>query len=267
MRTLAILMFCLCLCAGCGDEDEGPAPGTVQTKSITYSDGDVELEGYLAYPAGRKKRPGVLVVHEWWGIAEHPKERARALAKMGYVAFVPDMYGKGKLTTDPDQAGEWSGEFGADPHGAGRKRIRAGYDVLAKQDGVDPARISAIGFCYGGSVALELAYSGADLKTVVAFHAQPVTPREEDVANVKAAILICHGAADPLVSAEAVANFKDTMGKTEIVWKFKAYEGAVHAFTNPKANSYGLAPVAYHEEAAEQSWADMSAFFGAHIYR
>ncbi len=265
IRLLPLLSLCFFV-AACGEE-ETVAPGTVQTKNVTYRDGDTELEGYLAFPAGRDNRPGVLVVHEWWGIAEHPKERARALAKMGYVAFVADMYGKGKLTNDPKQAGAWASEFRDDPHGFGRRRIRAGYDVLAKQDAVDPKRISAIGFCYGGSVALELAYAGADLRAVVAFHAQPITPREEDVPNVKAALLVCHGADDPLVPAEAVAKFKDTLGKTEIEWEFKAYEGAVHAFTNPNADAHGLEPVKYHEEAAKQAWADMSAFFGQHVYR
>lgn len=263
----ALALLVAALLAGCGDGGgpapaSPPAPPVLVTQSVDYAHGDTQLEGYLAYdaaPAG--KRPGILVIHEWWGLDEHPKERARRLAALGYVAFCPDMYGKGRRTDDPQQASAWANEFRSDRFGLGRARIRAGYDVLAANPLVDPARIGAIGFCYGGSVALELAWSGAKVQAVVSFHGQPLPPRPEDVAGVQGRVLVCHGAADDFVSRESLDEFESAMAEAGIAWHLVKYGGAVHSFTNPGADARGIGGVKYHAEADRLSWAHMRAFF------
>lgn len=267
-RASVVLPFLLLLVTvpACGG-DKRATRIEITTETVTYRDGDVELEGYLAYDAARTgKRPGVLVIHEWWGLAEHPKERARALAALGYVAFAPDMYGKGKLTDKAPQASAWANEFRKDPQGFGRRRIRAGYEILAQHPRADATSLGAIGFCYGGTVALELAWSGANVKAVVSFHGQPVAPQADDVAGVKAAALICHGAADGFVPEDVLANFGETMRASGLNWHLISYEGAVHAFTNPGADAYGIDGVKYHEAAARSSWKDMRAFLAEHLH-
>jgi dienelactone hydrolase len=265
MRTrhaLAVLLPALALLAACGDKPpQAPAPKIV-TETIAYADGDAELEGYLAYDANREgKRPGILVIHEWWGLGEHPKERARRLAGLGYVAFCADMYGKGKLTDEVPQAQAWSGEFRGDPHGFGRRRVKAGFDVLAGHPRVDPARLGAIGFCYGGSVVMELAWSGADVKGVVSFHGTPTRPRPEDVAGVRSAVLVCHGADDAFVPDEVLAAFERSMREAGIDWHLVKYGGAVHSFTSKAADARGMEGVKYDATADRLSWEHMRAFF------
>ena len=265
MRTPLFLTVLALLATACGG-DEPKAPEIV-TEAVAYQDGDVELEGYLAYDKNRSgKQPGVLVIHEWWGLGEHPKARARALAELGYVAFAPDMYGKGKLTEDPKQAQEWAvANFYGDMHGVGRARIEKGLEVLTANDRVDTSRLAAIGFCFGGSVALELAWSGAPLDGVVSFHGQPTEPRAEDVAGVKAEVLLCHGADDPLVPQEKVQSFEKALTAAKIPFKVVQYPGAVHSFTNPAADGSWNPGVKYNEAADKQSWKDMRALFAARL--
>ena len=263
MRTVASILvfaFVLVALAGCDDKDK-PVAGLV-TKAVEYKDGDVVLEGYLAYDgkqAGR--RPGVLVIHEWWGLGEHPKRKAEALARLGYVAFAVDMYGKGQLTDDPQQAGAWAGRFRGEGKAAGRTRIRAGLDVLLAQENVDSKRIGAIGFCFGGTVALELAWCGADVRGIVCFHGQPTTPSAEEAGNVKAAVLVCHGADDGFVPPEALAEFQTSMKAAKIDWQLNYYAGAVHSFTNPDADRHGIPGVAYNARADRRSFDNMKSFF------
>jgi dienelactone hydrolase len=253
----------LLLLAACGDK-QTPATPDVVTQAVAYTHDGVELEGYLAYDANQKgKRPGILVIHEWWGLTDHPKERARRLAKLGYVAFCPDMYGKGKVTDDADQAGAWSGEFKGDRTGFGRARLKAGYDVLAQHERVDASRLGAMGFCYGGTVALEAAWANLGVRGVVSFHGSLTTPTEDD--DVEAAVLVCNGAADTWVSADMIKGFEDAMEKDGIEYDLVSYEGAVHAFTNPGADARGMDNVKYHKAADEKSWAAMAAFWKKHL--
>jgi dienelactone hydrolase len=249
----------------CDDEGGGD---TIVTETVAYQHGEVELEGFLAYDKGLAgKRPGVLVVHEWWGLADHPKERAKRLAGLGYVAFCVDMYGKGKVTDDPAQARAWSGAFRKDVYGLGRARIKAGYDVLAANPLVDKSRIGAIGFCFGGTVALELAWSGADVKAVVSFHGGLTAPREEDVPNVKSSILVCHGANDGFVSEEQMDGFVDSMKAGKFDWCLVEYGNSVHAFTNKAADAYGIPGIAYNAKADARSWEHMKAFLAETLGR
>ncbi len=235
----------------------------ILSEKIDYQCGGEKLTGWLYRDAARQgPRPGVLVLHEWWGLAEHPRKKAEELARLGYTAFAADMYGTGKLTTDPKQAGEWSGQFRT-PEGKvlGRLRAAAGLEVLRSCTWADPKRLAAIGFCFGGTVALELAWSGADLKGVVSFHGNPTAPTPEEAKGVKASILVCHGGDDGFVTGEALAAFEKAMRDARLDWTLVKYGGAVHAFTNPGADAYGIQGVKYDARADRRSWEHMRTFF------
>ena len=235
-----------------------PALAGIVTKAVAYKHGDVELEGFLAYNSSLEgKLPGVLVVHEWWGLNDYARMRAEQLAKLGYVAFALDMYGKGVNTIDPQEAGRLADRFRGKPLMA--ERARAGLEVLLKQEKVDKNRVAAIGFCFGGTTVLELAYSGADLKGVVSFHGNPTVPA--DASKIRAAVLVLHGADDFFVSDEDIKKFQDAMREGKVDWTMVCYGGAVHAFTNPDADKAGIKGVAYQEKAARRSWKHMQVFF------
>lgn len=238
------------------------AQAAIHTETVEYKDGDVTLQGYLAYDdALTGKRPGILVVHEWWGLNEYAKSRARQLAALGYVAFAVDMYGDGFVTTAVEEAARRSGQF-KDNRAAGRQRIRAGLATLRQHARVDPGRIAAIGYCFGGTTVLELARSGAEVAGVVSFHGNLATPLPAKAGEVRAKVLVCHGAADKFESAEEIAKFHDEMHAAGVDWRMIYYGGAVHSFTNPDAGKAGIPGVAYDERADRRSWADMLQFFG-----
>lgn len=235
------------------------AHGEIVTQNVPYRHGDVELEGFLAYDdAVSGKAPGVLVVHEWWGLNDFARSQAERLAALGYVAFALDMYGKGVVTGDPKKASELSKPF----RGLSlmRERARAGLTVLLENDRVDPLRVAAIGFCFGGTTVLELAYGGAPLAGVVSFHGSLPVPGSEDGA-IAAKVLVLHGADDPFISADEVHRFQEAMRSAGLDWQMVYYGGAVHSFTNPGADRAGLSGVAYHEKAAGRSWEHMKVFF------
>lgn len=232
----------------------------IVTKAIEYKHGDVVLEGYLAYDdTVQGKRPGVLVVHEWWGLNPAAKQRAEELAKLGYVGFAVDMYGKGVLTDDPGQAGKLAGALYGKP--ILRERIRLAYDLLAMHQMVDADRIGAIGFCFGGTTCLELAYSGAKLSGIVSFHGSLTVPKEGEGPNIKSKILVLHGADDPMVPPEKVQAFEDSMRAAKTDWQLVAYGNAVHAFTQPDADKRNIPGVKFNAAAAKRSWEHMSWFF------
>lgn len=238
----------------------------IVTRPVAYEHAGVKLEGYLAYDDERvtpgAKAAGVLVIPEWWGLTEHPKQRAEQLAKLGYVALAADMYGAGVVTDDPKRAGELAGQFYGKPLMA--ERARAGLDQLLASGLVDESRVAAIGFCFGGSTVQELAYSGAPLAGVVSFHGGLHAAPEGAAARTKAKILICHGAVDPFISKEEVDNFLKSMNEGKFDYQFISYAGAVHAFTNPKADEIAKAkglPIAYHPAADKRSWGHMKQFF------
>jgi dienelactone hydrolase len=237
------------------------AEAKVVGRAVAYEQGGVQLEGYLAYDdAVTGKRPGVIVVHEWWGLNEYARGRADQLARFGYVAFAVDMYGKGRVTKHPEQAGAWAKEVNSNIQ-AWRQRALAGLEVLRKEPMTDPERIAAIGYCFGGATVQQLAYSGADIRGVVSFHGGFVPPPAEQGKQVKAKILICHGAADPMVKPGAVEEYIAATGKSGLDWQLIIYGGAKHSFTNPDADKVGMEGLAYSKSADQRSWADMQVFF------
>lgn len=237
------------------------AEAKVVTEAIEYRHGDARLEGWIAYDdASSERRPGVLIVHEWWGCGEYVKSRAAELAGMGYVAFALDMYGKGVLTTSGEEAARLSGQFYGNAE-LWRARARAGYDVLARNERVDARRIAAIGYCFGGSTALQLALSGLDLAGVVSFHGGLPAITESDVRAIKARVLVLHGADDPFIRDEEIAQFQSAMRKGGADWQMVYYGGAVHSFTNPKADGSFNPGAMHHAPSERRSWEHMKVFF------
>jgi dienelactone hydrolase len=232
------------------------------TKTVTYEQNGTKLAGYLAYDdavTAKSKCPGILVFHEWWGLDDYIKSRADQLAKMGYVAFAPDMYGDGQSTTDPAKAKELSSQI----YGKSLmpERAQAGLDQLLKTGLVDGTKVAAIGFCLGGAASLALAYTGAPLAAVVTFHGALIPPPTEAAQKTKAKFLVLHGALDPLVSKDSVDAFLKAMNDGKFDFQFIEYSGAVHAFTNPNADKAGIKGIGYNAEAAARSWSQMQLFF------
>jgi dienelactone hydrolase len=231
------------------------------TKAVGYEQAGVKLEGWLAYDDSTTgKRPGVLVVPEWWGLNDFAKGKAEQLAKLGYVAFATDMYGKGVSTEDPKKAGELAGQFYGKPLMA--DRARAGLDQLLATGLVANGKVAAIGFCFGGATCQALAYSGAPLAGIVSFHGSLIPAPAG--ASHNARILMLHGAADTFTSAEQIAAFEKSLKDGGFDWQWVSYPGAVHAFTNPDATRIGKEHgmnIAYNEPAAKASWAKMQEFF------
>ena len=234
------------------------------TESVAYDHQGVKLEGYLAYDDQKTnaKSPGVIIVPEWWGVNGYVKRRAEQIAQLGYVAFVVDMYGAGISTTDPKKAGELAGPFYGKPLMAAR--AQAGLDRLLKNNLVDPSRVAAIGYCFGGATAQALAYSGAPLAAIVSFHGSLIPAAPEAAGKNKAKFLICHGEADPFIKKEDRDAFLQSMETGKFDYQFISYAGALHAFTNPdadKAAAAGLTGVGYNAAADHRSWSHMKLFF------
>ncbi|MGE5283858.1 MAG: dienelactone hydrolase family protein [Actinomycetota bacterium] len=261
MKSLAAILAMAFVVAGVS-----PAQAEVKTEVVEYRDGDVVLEGYLAYDAAiRGKRPGVIVVHEWFGQTSYERKRAEQLARLGYVAFAIDMYGKGIRAKDGKEAAALAGKYLGDRK-LMRSRAAAGLDVLRKRPEADPARLAAIGYCFGGTTVLELARSGAALASVVSFHGGLSTPTPGDARNIKAKILVLHGADDPLVPSKDVEAFQEEMRKGGVDWQFVYYGGAVHRFSNPAAGNDPSTGLAYNERADRRSWEAMKAFFAETLH-
>lgn len=238
-----------------------PASAAVKTEVVEYRDGDQICEGFLAYDdAVKERRPGVVVVHEWMGLGDYAKGRATKLAELGYVAFAADIYGKGIRAKDPKEAGQLAGKYKGDLPLL-RSRARAAFDTLAKNSRVDTTKIFAIGYCFGGTTALELARSGAPLAGTVSFHGGLATKDPADAKSIKGPVLALHGAADPYVPPAEVAAFQKEMSDAKVDWQLVSYAGAVHAFTNPGAGSDPSKGAAYDAKADRRSWEAMKAFF------
>ncbi|MGE5299749.1 MAG: dienelactone hydrolase family protein [Acidobacteriota bacterium] len=238
------------------------AEAKVRTETVEYRDGDTVLEGYLAYDDGMKgKRPGVVVVHEWWGLNDYAMGRAEELASLGYVAFAIDMYGKGVRAKTAEEAGKLAGIYRADRK-LMRRRADAGLEVLRKSPLTDTKNIAAIGYCFGGGVVLEMARAGTDITGVVSFHGDLSNPNPADAKNIRASVLVLHGADDPFVKQEQVDAFWDEMKKTSADWQVNIYSGAVHSFTNPASGNDPSKGIAYNEKAALRAWGAMKMFFG-----
>ncbi len=267
MKTY-LLALSLILAACSAPEDAGTKAGSeakLHAEEVDYTANGVVLKGYLAYDervAG--PRPGVLVVHEWWGHNEYTRKRARMLAEMGYTALAVDMYGDGKNTQHPADAGKFMNAV-MQNMSAAEARFNAGLDLLKSHATTDPEKVAAIGYCFGGGVVLHMARIGTDLDGVVSFHGSLSSMKPAEPGMVKARILACHGAEDPFEPPEVVQKFKQEMDAAGADYRFVAYPGAVHSFTNPAADSIGKKfdlPLAYNAEADRHSWDEMKKFFG-----
>jgi dienelactone hydrolase len=240
------------------------ATAKVVGKTVEYKAGDISLKGYLAYDTGFKgKRPGIIVVHEWWGLTQYPKRRARMLAKLGYVAFAADMYGSGRIADNPTDAGKYAGESMKDPVQLKAKFVAA-LDHLKHDSHVDPSRIGAIGYCYGGGVVLNMANAAVDLDGVVSFHGTLAAVAPPEKGNLKVKILVCAGAADKFNAEKDIDKFRNEMKDAGADMQYIAYKGALHAFTNPEATKLGKKfkiPIAYNKKADKESWTAMEHFF------
>lgn len=238
-----------------------PSHAKLVTKTVEYQQGGTPLEGYLAYDDKFPgKRPGIIVAHQWLGLTDYEKMRARMLAQMGYVAFALDIYGKGVHPQNTKEAGALAGQYKSNVPLL-RARARAAVLEIRKLPNVDVHKLAAIGYCFGGGTVLELARSGADLKGFVSFHGLLDTPNPDDAKNIKGKILVCHGASDPNVTRDSVLKFWDEMTNAHVNWYFIGYGGAVHAFTQPMAGNDPSKGVAYNADADRRSWQAMKDFF------
>ncbi|QWV95565.1 dienelactone hydrolase family protein [Geomonas oryzisoli] len=240
---------------------QGASAGVVG-QNVDYRQGDTVLEGYVAYDDSIKgTRPGILVIHEWTGVTAYEKMRVEQLAKLGYVAFAADIYGKGVRPTGPEQAAKEAGKYRGNDRSLLRARGAAGLARLASYPQVDPKRLAVMGYCFGGTAALELARSGADVLGTVSFHGGLSTPNPADARNIRGKVLALHGADDPYVKADEVAAFQKEMRDAKVDWQMNFYGNAVHSFTNPKSGNDNSKGAAYNEKADRRSFEAMKLFF------
>jgi len=255
MKSLCVLLALLLLSGSAYGESD------IHTEAIQYEHDGKTLEGFLAFDkAMESKRPGVLVIHEWRGLNDYARNRARQLAEMGYVAFALDMYGKGVLAETSEEAAAMAGGFYGD-RALMRGRAAAGLEVLSGHEMTDADRLAVIGFCFGGTTALELAMSGADLDGVVAFHAGLSFPDTSGLRDITGSVLILHGGKDPHVPQEDLENLWLAMEAVGVDYQINIYGGAVHSFTNPESGNDPSRGAAYDETAAMRSWAEMQMLF------
>ena len=265
------LLFAVLSCGGqkAEESDSGETvvvePGADYVgEEITYSTDSTTMNGYLAYDKNStEKRPGILVIHEWWGHNDYARKRADMLAELGYVALAVDMYGDGQLANHPEDARGFMMQVinNLDESVA---RFDKALETLKAHPGVDPEKTGAVGYCFGGSLALAMANAGKDLDAVAAFHAGlqlPFPPAEEGVAT---RILVCNGADDPMIPADHVEAYKASLDEAGANYEYVSYPGAVHSFTNPIADSVGAKfemPLAYNAEADKDSWEKLQKLF------
>jgi dienelactone hydrolase len=269
VSILTSMMCILMICAQAQIGEPGKASiASMKTEEFSYKTNGVTQKGYIAFvPNAKNKLPIVLVVPDWWGYGSYAKSRARQLAELGYFAMVVDMYGDGKVAATPTEAQKYSGEFYKDP-ALGKARIEAAETKVKSFVHVDPRRISAIGYCFGGTMVLNAANMGMDFRGVVSFHGGLKTiPAVRGM--VKSKMLICHGGSDKFVTAEDVSNFRSNLDSAGVRYLFKVYPNATHAFTNPESTAIGKKfdmPIAYNKEADETSWQDMRVFLREVFY-
>lgn len=240
-----------------GEMTEATGVVKVKGEEVAYATDSLTMKGYIAYNENSgEKRPGIIVIHEWWGHNDYVRERADMLAELGYTALAIDMYGEGKQANHPEDAGKFSSSVMENIEVA-KKRFNKAMEVLKNHPTVDSDKIAAIGYCFGGSVALTMANTGADLDAVAAFHSGlqlPVMPNEK----LKAKVLVCNGADDPFITDESVVEFKSKMDAIGADYRYIAYEGVQHSFTSKAADSLGkkfnMPAVFYDKEADEKSW-------------
>jgi dienelactone hydrolase len=256
IRIIGTVLFLVAIVAS--------AQGGILGEPVEYSAEGTTMKGYLAYDDARsEKRPGILVVHEWWGHNEYARRRARMLAELGYVALAVDMYGEGKTAQHPDDAAKFSGEIRKNMD-LGRQRFLAARKVLQENKFTDPKRLGAIGYCFGGGVVLQMARDGMDLAGVVSFHGVLATTSPAKPGAVKAKVLVLTGGDDKFVPPEQVEGFEKEMKAAGADFRVVSYPGVLHSFTNPDADDYAKKfnmPVGYNATADKKSWAEMEKFF------
>ena len=256
VSAVTLLVLIVCTSAFCSSAIEG--------KTVVYQAGDTVMKGYLAFDKARTgKRPGVLVVHEWWGLTDYCRMRARMLAELGYTALAVDMFGDGQTALNPDDAKRLTGEVMKDPKVA-EARFNAALEFLKNQKTVDPKRLAAMGYCFGGGVVLYMARQGIDLKGIVSFHGNLGADKPVGPGVIKAKILVQNGDADQFTAPTQIAAFKQEMTNAGVDYRFVSYPNAKHSFTNPEADEYAgkfNLPVGYNAAADKQSWAEMKRFF------
>jgi dienelactone hydrolase len=254
-RTVLAIFSLLFVCNAAAD---------VVTREVSYTSGDTVMKGLVAYDDSiEDTRPGVLVVHEWWGHNDYARKRARMLAELGYTALAVDMYGDGKTADHPEDAGKFSSAVGGNLPLA-RARYQAALETLKQQPTVEADKIAAIGYCFGGGIVLGMARMGTDIDGVVSFHGSLATSSPAMKGDIKTRIRVFNGADDPFVKAEQIEAFKKEMDSAGADYKFVNYPGAVHSFTNPGADALGKKfnlPLAYNEKADKDSWQQMQDFF------
>lgn len=254
MRSLLAVLLGLCWVS--------MASAEVQTKTVDYKDGDVSLEGFMAFDSNKvtKASPAVLVIHQWMGITDYEKSRCKQLAEMGYVAFAADIFGKGVRPTSVEEAMKQSSIYKKDRN-LYRRRLNLGLEQLKANPGVASSKVAAIGYCFGGTGVLELARSGADIASVVSFHGGLDAPTPADAKNIKARVLICHGNDDPFVPVAEIDAMKKSFNDAKVDWQMIYYSGAVHSFTQKMAGNDNSKGAAYNEKADLRSWNAMKSFF------
>ncbi len=264
-NSIYFVVVALVLTASCKQKTESkpeadavPEAAAVKINGteVTYATDSTSLKGYIAFDENKKgKRPGILIVHEWWGHNDYVRKRADMLAELGYTAIAVDMYGDGKQADHPDDAGKFAMSVMTNLPEA-TARFNAAINLLQQHESVDAQKLAAIGYCFGGSVALTMANSGADLDAVAAFHsgvALPVMPNKD----LKARVLVCNGADDPFVSAESITAFKTAMDSIGATYEYIAYPGVKHSYTSKEADANGEKfelPLAYDADADQKSW-------------
>ncbi len=256
IRTILALAFALQVVAA-------TAWAAVTTREVEYRSGGTVMKAFLAENSEASgKRPAVLVVHEWWGHNEYARKRARMLAEDGYVALAVDMFGDGKTAQHPADAGKFAGEVMKNKP-LGEARFNAALEFIKAQPTVDPSRVAAIGYCFGGGVVLHMARVGADLKGVASFHGSLASDTPAKPGTVKARVMVFNGEDDKMVTAEQVAAFKKEMSGAGASFRYVGYPGVKHSFTNPDADAYALKfklPLAYDKKADEDSWGQARSF-------
>jgi dienelactone hydrolase len=252
---LAVLQF------ACANADKPVTLKPIETSEIHYKANGKDMVGYVARPKNLSgKAPAVLVVHEWWGQTEYPRKRAEMLAEQGYVAMAVDMFGQRAIADHPKTAGQFAGSVMKNAKEVATRFNAALKAVRARPD-VDTAKVAAVGYCFGGSVVVEMAKQGADLAVVASFHGGLATPTKPKAGKIKAKVAVFNGGADMMVTPDQVKEFQDGMKQAKADLVFVSYPGAKHGFTNPQASmngeKFGL-PLAYDPEADQKSWTQLT---------
>jgi dienelactone hydrolase len=276
MKYLMIALLGLSLFSACqnGQNSQNnvtsnePTPTGSGSETLTFTDGLINMKGFVAYPSNPEPRPAVLIVHEWWGLDEYVMHRAEMLAALGYVAIAIDLYGNGIVANNPEEAQKLAAPFYSDFPMA-KQRFEAALQAIKKLPRLDTSRIAAIGYCFGGTQVLNMARMGVPLNAVVSFHGSMRFAPLEQHTTSKPAILVCNGAADAFVSQKDLDHFGQEMEAAGFDYSFKNYEDALHAFTNPAsditAQKFGLNNVGYNAAADSASWMDMRQFLGKNL--